>query len=195
MPIHLMKKAGRNASRFSYQHFIYLLLLYITLPHHGMCHFHEARDICAFHVIDISIRLRAIFDTLLMNITHDMMQTFVDFCLCPCKMHGILAHFKTRSCHAACIYSLARCIDNFVVDKRIDCLRRTSHIRHFCYDLHLVCHQFVRILFCQFVLRSAWKGDINFALPWFLAGKELRTGNFSAYGATTSFPDARSSSM
>ena len=66
--------------------------LYDSLCHHSFGYFHEACNVRTFHIVDILI-LFSVFDTLLVDSAHDLMQFVIDFGSCPRNMHGILSHF------------------------------------------------------------------------------------------------------
>ena len=66
-----------------------------ALSHHCMSHFHEASDVCTFHVVDESVGLCAVLDALLMDVVHDAMETLVNLFFAPRDVHSILAHFET----------------------------------------------------------------------------------------------------
>lgn len=66
-----------------------------TLAHHGVGNFHEAGDVCALHVVDISVGLCAVFHALSVDILHDFMEAAVNFFGAPLEVFGVLAHFET----------------------------------------------------------------------------------------------------
>ena len=52
--------------------------LYDSLCHHRFGYFHEARNVCSFHIVDI-LAFFSVFDTLLMDRAHDLVQPAIDF--------------------------------------------------------------------------------------------------------------------
>ena len=106
--------------------------LYDTLCHHRFGNFHEARNVCAFHIVDILIFF-SVFDALLVDGAHDLMQFGIDFGSRPGNMHGVLSHFQAGSGDTAGIDSLARSKELFVFDEQVDSFGRTSHVGHFGY--------------------------------------------------------------
>ena len=66
-----------------------------ALAHHGVGNFHEAGDVGAFHIVDITVGFLAVFHTLGVDVLHDLVELFVDFLGSPLEVHGVLAHFKT----------------------------------------------------------------------------------------------------
>ena len=71
------------------------LILYYTLCHHRMSHFHESCYIGTFHIIHISIGFSSVFHALLMDIMHYLVEFFVHFFCTPAHMHCVLTHLKT----------------------------------------------------------------------------------------------------
>ena len=49
-----------------------------ALLHHCARHFHEAGNVCAFHEVEVVIRL-AVTHTLVVNILHDLVETDIHF--------------------------------------------------------------------------------------------------------------------
>ena len=67
-----------------------------TLGHHGAGYLHKAGYIGALDIVDITVGLGAIFDTLLMNVAHDLLETGIDLLLAPGELLGVLSHLETR---------------------------------------------------------------------------------------------------
>ena len=62
-----------------------------------MSNFHEACNVGAFHIVDVTIGFSTVFHTLCVDVVHDAMKFFVNFGFAPREVHCVLAHFETRS--------------------------------------------------------------------------------------------------
>lgn len=74
--------------------------LYAALCEHRVGHFHEAGDIRSFDVVDIAVRLSAVFDAGFMNVAHDRVELVVHLLGRPKEPFGVLRHFEARSGYA-----------------------------------------------------------------------------------------------
>ena len=71
------------------------MLLHDSLLKHCTGNFHEAGDIGTFDIVDITVRLSAIFHTSLVNVRHNAVEFLVNLCRALADVHCILSHFKT----------------------------------------------------------------------------------------------------
>ena len=66
-----------------------------ALTNHRVGDLHETGDIGTLHVVDKSVRLGAVLDTLVMDVAHNLVETFVYLLGTPLQVLGVLAHLKT----------------------------------------------------------------------------------------------------
>ena len=64
-----------------------------ALRQHGVSHFDEPGDVGATNVVSL-LSLTAVFNTGVVNVEHDVMQTRVDFLGFPAHARGVLRHFE-----------------------------------------------------------------------------------------------------
>ena len=69
-------------------------MLHYALGEHSLCHLHESGDIGTADVVDVSVGLFAVFDTLLVYRFHDVVQALVDLVGAPVQSHDILRHLR-----------------------------------------------------------------------------------------------------
>lgn len=117
-----------------------------ALFHHGCGHLHEAGDIGALHIVEVTVGLLAVSHTLLMDGSHDLMQFGIDLLGSPLEVLGILGHFKTGACHTAGVDSLAGSIVELVLDEAVDGLGGASHVGYLGHKLHAVGYDLLGIL-------------------------------------------------
>ena len=108
-------------------------LLHYALCHHGIGHFHETCDIGSLDIVDVSVGLFAILDTLFMDVVHNLMELLVHFCFAPAQSHRVLCHLQARCCHTARIDRLAWSEELSGSDKLLSSFGCASHVGHFGY--------------------------------------------------------------
>ena len=69
-------------------------LLNDSLLEHCLCNLHEAGDVRALHVVDVTVRLGTVFHTSLVDIRHDRMEFLVHLCRTPADVHCVLSHLE-----------------------------------------------------------------------------------------------------
>ena len=140
-----------------------------TLCHHGASDFHEAGDIGALDVVDVTIRLLAVLDALLVDAVHNFVQALIDIGCAPADVSSILAHFEARGCYATCVDGLAWGIEHLLFEEEVDGFGSASHVGDFGNALNTVGNELGCILAIEFVLGSTRQGDVAWAFPWTLA--------------------------
>ena len=149
-----------------------------SLAHHSLSNFHEAGDVSALHVVDVSIGLFAVLDALLVNVAHDFMKFLIHVFGAPLDMAGVLAHFQTGSGHTTGIDSLAGCVGDACGDECVDSLGGATHIGNLGNELYLIVDKLLGIVTVEFVLCGARQCDVHLLLPGLTTCIECRTGEF-----------------
>ena len=156
-----------------------------TLFDHRLGNLHEAGDIGALHIVDVTVLLGAVFEACVVDRRHDLVQLGIDLLGRPVEFLGVLRHFQTRCGDAAGVHGLARAIGNLRRDECVDSLGTAAHVRNFCHDLHAVGQQFAGILAVELVLLGnsnlTEQGDVIFAL-----GNIFGYAGGSGYGIVSS---------
>ena len=129
-----------------------ILKLYDTLCHHCFCNFHEACNISTFDVVDITIFIGPVFDALLVNTVHNLVQTSINICFTPGEVHSVLAHFQTRCCYTTGINSFTRSKQHLLLNEEVDSFWSASHIRDFTYTEHAIVYKVLCIFTVKLVL-------------------------------------------
>ena len=150
------------------------------MAHHGIGDFHEAGNVGAFHIVDVTVGFAAITEALFVDGVHDCRGVFVDFFGAPLEVHGVLAHFKTGCGHTAGINGFAGSVCGARFDECVDSFGCAAHVGYFGHELDVVCNELTGVVAIYFVLRSARKGNVDFLFPRFLPAKNVEPGNFSA---------------
>ena len=79
----------------SYFLFGVLCGLYDTLCHHCACNLEETCNIRTLYVVDVAILACTIFYASAVDVMHNLVQHFVDFCTAPVYFARVLAHLET----------------------------------------------------------------------------------------------------
>ena len=66
------------------------LLSHNTLCHHGLGNLHESGNVCALHIVYISVGLGTVLHAVLVDVLHDGVQTAVHFFSCPAQSLRVL---------------------------------------------------------------------------------------------------------
>ena len=102
---------------------VYVSVNYRNVIKHSIGHFEETGNICAFHIVDMAIRLGTMFYAGSMNTGHDMMQAVVHLCPAPVDLHGVLGHFQPRGGHPTSIGGLPGSIEDLLILKFFEKIR------------------------------------------------------------------------
>lgn len=70
-------------------------MLNYSLLEHCLSNLHEAGDVGALDVVDITVWLSTVLHTSLVDVRHDAMEFLVYLSRSPADVHCILSHFKT----------------------------------------------------------------------------------------------------
>ena len=65
-----------------YRQYLYSLL-YNTLCHHCFGYFEEAGNVCALYIVDVAILASSVLNAGFVDVVHNLVQHFVDFCTAP----------------------------------------------------------------------------------------------------------------
>ena len=109
------------------------------------------------------------------DVLHDVLELLVNFLCCPVVTHGVLGHFETGNCNAACVYSLGGSNYHLVLLEVSDSFVCCRHIGNLNIVLHAVCNDLLSLFDVDFVLCSAGHNDVNLNAPRLLACVELST--------------------
>ena len=77
-----------------------------ALGEHGVGDLQEARDVRAGDEVALHAVFLGGFGGIVVDVLHDVVQLRVNLFKAPAVSHGVLAHFESGGCNAACIGSL-----------------------------------------------------------------------------------------
>ena len=100
------------------------------------------------------------------NIDHNLFQLCVYLLKGPGKTLAVLAHFQSRSSHAACICCLCRSENHAVLLQIIGSLQSRRHISALAHGDGSIFHKCLCIFQIQLILRCARKGDVCLYSPY-----------------------------
>ena len=116
------------------------------------------------------------------------MEFFINFRFCPGKSHGVLAHFESGSCNAACVCSFAGHEINAVFHYIVCCFKGSRHICALYYIFAAVCNKSFCTVKVKLILCCTWKVNITFNVPDTFAFCISRTfHSFCVFFNTSSF--------
>ena len=138
-----------------------------ALGDHGFGDLEEAGHVGTKHVIALTAVLLGRFESVLVNVDHDVLESLVDFLTGPGQTEGVLRHLKTGGCDTTGVAGLARCKQDAGLLEDLNSLGGARHVGTFTHGDDVVGHEHLGLFAVELVLCSAWKGHVNVdvALP------------------------------
>mmetsp|Transcript_21875 Transcript_21875/g.43013 ORF Transcript_21875/g.43013 Transcript_21875/m.43013 type:complete len:438 (-) Transcript_21875:218-1531(-) len=148
--------------------------LHSTLLVHGLNNLLKGTKVGALDIINVVRSLMlAVFNTSLVDVTHDAVKLLINFLARPGKAHGVLRHLQGRDTDTTSVGSLGRTKDNLVRLEDLDSLRGRRHVGTLADALDTVLDKSLSVLLLNLVLGSTWKSHVTLYRPWALALKIL----------------------
>ena len=121
-----------------------LQILYDALSLHCIKHLQEAGDVSACNIVAFHAVLLGSFVDVVVDVDHDGLELGIDFFECPAQSLGVLAHFQSGGCYAACVGSSAGNEENAAVLQVLGRVEGCGHVSAFadCCDAVGRCSSF-----------------------------------------------------
>ena len=131
-----------------------------TLLNHGISNLYEASDVSADNeVVLVTVLLGSLGDVLVDGL-HDVLELSVNLFEGPGKSLGVLAHFESGGCYAACVCSLTGSKEKSCFLDKLCSLKSGGHVSAFCNCEAAVSDKSLGVLFVELVLGSARKCNV-----------------------------------